>query len=220
MEDAGRCESQDESSRRRSAARASLSLDLPPGVAVAGGRRTLTADIDYTLQPAADGSGDGLLLRNADAIVTPLATLARVAQPPQAPRRRRPPTQPADAPQRRPRASPRPQSADSRARHRLPPIAGRPSFNCRQRADPRRARGVRRSAACRARPQHGGAISRALADGRSPTSGAAAADARPLPRLSRPLPSNAVHRRHLSRPDARDPRHHGRPLATAAISWG
>jgi len=34
-----------------------LSLDLPPGVAVVGGRRTLAADIDYVLQPAADGSG-------------------------------------------------------------------------------------------------------------------------------------------------------------------
>jgi uncharacterized protein YecT (DUF1311 family) len=60
---------------------ASLSLDLPPGVAVVGGRRTLTTDLDYTVQPAADGSGNVVLLRNADPIVTPLATLARVAQP-------------------------------------------------------------------------------------------------------------------------------------------
>lgn len=58
----------------------SLSLDLPPGVAVVGGRRTLTADIDYALQPAADASGDVLTLTNADAIITPLATLARVSQ--------------------------------------------------------------------------------------------------------------------------------------------
>jgi len=62
----------------------SLSLDLPPGVAVVGGRRTLTADVDYTVQPAADRSGTVVLLRNADAIVTPLATLSRVAPPPQA----------------------------------------------------------------------------------------------------------------------------------------
>src|SRR5438874_300365 len=34
---------------------ASLSLDLPPGVAVVGGRRTLMSDIDYTIQQAADG---------------------------------------------------------------------------------------------------------------------------------------------------------------------
>ena len=32
-----------------------LFLDLPPGVAVAGGRRSLTANIDYTLQQSADG---------------------------------------------------------------------------------------------------------------------------------------------------------------------
>jgi uncharacterized protein YecT (DUF1311 family) len=61
----------------------SLSLDLPPDVAVVGGRRTLMSDVDYTVQPAADGSGTVVLLRNADAIVAPLATLARVAQPAQ-----------------------------------------------------------------------------------------------------------------------------------------
>jgi len=59
----------------------SLALDLPPGVAVAGGRRTLSADIDYTIQPGAGGSSDVLTLANADAIITPLATLARVGAP-------------------------------------------------------------------------------------------------------------------------------------------
>jgi uncharacterized protein YecT (DUF1311 family) len=63
----------------------SLSLDLPPGVAVVGGRRTLTSDVDYTNQQAADGSGNVVLLRNADAIITPLATLARVAEEPAPP---------------------------------------------------------------------------------------------------------------------------------------
>lgn len=58
----------------------SLSLDLPPGIAVVGGRHTLTSDIDYTIQQAADGSGPVVLLRNAEAIVAPLATLARVNQ--------------------------------------------------------------------------------------------------------------------------------------------
>jgi hypothetical protein len=51
-----------------------LSLDLPPGVGIVGGRRTLTSDVDYTVQPAADGSGNVVLLRNADAIIAPLAT--------------------------------------------------------------------------------------------------------------------------------------------------
>lgn len=59
----------------------SLSLDLPPGVAVVGGRRTLMSGVDYSVQPAADGSGSVVLLRNADAIIAPLATLARVSQP-------------------------------------------------------------------------------------------------------------------------------------------
>ena len=59
----------------------SLSIDLPPGIAAAGGRRTLSANVDYSVQPAADGSGNVIQLRNADAIVTPLATLARISQP-------------------------------------------------------------------------------------------------------------------------------------------
>lgn len=58
----------------------SLSLDLPPGVRIVGGRQTLTSDVDYTIQPAADGSGNVVLLRNADAIIAPLATLARANQ--------------------------------------------------------------------------------------------------------------------------------------------
>jgi hypothetical protein len=57
----------------------SLSLDLPPGVAATGGRRTLTADVDYTIE-----QGGNVTLRNADAIIAPLATLARVAQTPPA----------------------------------------------------------------------------------------------------------------------------------------
>ena len=61
----------------------SLSLDLPPGVAVVGGRRTLMADVDYTVQPAADDSGTVVVLRNADAIIAPLATLARISEPQQ-----------------------------------------------------------------------------------------------------------------------------------------
>jgi uncharacterized protein YecT (DUF1311 family) len=59
----------------------SVALDLPPGVEVVGGRRTLASDVDYTVTTAADRSGPVILLRNADAIVTPLATLAQVRQP-------------------------------------------------------------------------------------------------------------------------------------------
>lgn len=57
-----------------------LSLDLPPGVVAEGGRRTLMSGVDYSVQPAADGSGNVVLVRNAEAIIGPLATLARAAQ--------------------------------------------------------------------------------------------------------------------------------------------
>ncbi len=103
----------------------SLSIDLPPGVAVVGGRRSLTADVDYTVQPAADGSGAVVLLRNADAIVAPLATLARIAQPAPVPT---PPTgavvEPVDplAPVPVPQPAPEPSAPAT--------STARPSFNC------------------------------------------------------------------------------------------
>lgn len=56
-----------------------LTLDLPPGVAVVGGRRSLSAEIGYLLHRAADGSGDVVMLEGADPIIVPLATLARTA---------------------------------------------------------------------------------------------------------------------------------------------
>lgn len=95
----------------------SLALDLPPGVEVVGGRSTLASDIDYTVTMAADGSGPVVLLKNADAIITPLATIAQVnrssaqqpEQPtkgteaaPQAPVTPMPPQQTAPAPQELP----------------------------------------------------------------------------------------------------------------------
>src|SRR5215213_6670329 len=48
----------------------SLSLDLPPGVAVPGGRRTLISDIDYAVQPG----GNAVELRGADTIIAQLST--------------------------------------------------------------------------------------------------------------------------------------------------
>ena len=102
----------------------SLSLDLPPGVAAVGGRRTLTADIDYTVQPAADGSGDVVLLRNADAIIAPLATLARGsrAHPPLLPGRN------AVAPETNDRGPPVCQPLAPAAPPRAPGRAGRASI--------------------------------------------------------------------------------------------
>lgn len=57
-------------------------LDLPPGLAVVGGRRSLNGELGYTVQPSADGSGDVVTLTSADSIVTPLATLARIGGAP------------------------------------------------------------------------------------------------------------------------------------------
>jgi uncharacterized protein YecT (DUF1311 family) len=102
----------------------SLSLDLPPGVAAVGGRRTLMADIDYTV----DASGN-VALRNADAIIAPLATLARVAQPePQ-------PTEPAEGNEVAPENVEGNVAASESATVQPGPPSrypGRPSFDCNQ----------------------------------------------------------------------------------------
>jgi uncharacterized protein YecT (DUF1311 family) len=117
-----------------------LSLDLPPGVAVVGGRRTLSADVDYSLQRAADNSGDVLTLSNADAVITPLATLMRTNSPRPAPAddaavpnsadptydgpgEASPPT-PQPVPVNPPAPPPVAQSAPA------PAVSARPSFNC------------------------------------------------------------------------------------------
>lgn len=106
-----------------------LSIDLPPGVAVVGGRRALSADIDYVLQPAADGSGDVVMLEGADPIIVPLATLARSGEArslPSLPPAETSPIAPAPVPPASPVPADPPEAA--------PPEQGasaRPSFNCR-----------------------------------------------------------------------------------------
>jgi hypothetical protein len=101
---------------------ASLSLDLPPGVTVAGGRRTLMSDIDYSVQ-SATGGATTVVLRNADAIAAPLATLTQGAQPPQ-------PAVPIDE------NAVAPEVTDELAPSVTPPAAAvrpigtRPSFDC------------------------------------------------------------------------------------------
>ena len=104
----------------------SLSLDLPPGVAVADGRRTLMSNVDYTVQPAQNGSGSIVVLRNADSIISALATLGRVAGPPPAP----------EADETNPVAPEEPQEnvAGAGSVSAQPPSAypGRPSFDCSQ----------------------------------------------------------------------------------------
>ncbi len=52
-------------------------LQLPPGVRVADGGSTLSSPIEYAVQRAADGTGNVVMLGNADAITTRLATIQR-----------------------------------------------------------------------------------------------------------------------------------------------
>jgi uncharacterized protein YecT (DUF1311 family) len=86
----------------------------------------LSADVDYTIQPAADGSGNVVLLRNADPIVTPLATLARASQPPMPTGA----TKPVETPTTQPEANvATPQSAN-KATGPKTVYPGRPSFDC------------------------------------------------------------------------------------------
>jgi uncharacterized protein YecT (DUF1311 family) len=107
----------------------SLAVDLPPGVSVVGGRRTLTSDVDYTVHPAADGSGSVVLLRNADSIIAPLATLARTNTAPEA--------QPAPVPAPAPGTSgepaqpaPPPAASGENEQPASRPVSARPSFDC------------------------------------------------------------------------------------------
>lgn len=61
-----------------------VALDLPPGVAVLGGRRNLMADIGYTVKTARGGRGS-VRLSGEGLIVTPLATLAQITRPAEQP---------------------------------------------------------------------------------------------------------------------------------------
>jgi len=96
------------------------SLDLPPGVA-AGGRRSLAGDIEYSVQPAADGTGNVVSLANADAIVVPLATLTRRGAPQSAP---------LVPPQLQNQAAPAPAEERADEDDAPAPAAASPSFDC------------------------------------------------------------------------------------------
>lgn len=121
-----------------------LSLDLPPGVAVVGGRRTLSADIDYVLQPAADGSGDVVILEGADPIIIPLATLAQISSGSALPSPSLPTAAPSENPTRHPEHMSPPvsqlpsqqqvspaTSTREVAQSERPTVKSSPSFNCR-----------------------------------------------------------------------------------------
>lgn len=56
-----------------------IALDLPPGVAVVGGRRTLTSNVTYDLAPGSSGAVQLAMLSKADDIVIPLAAVLHTA---------------------------------------------------------------------------------------------------------------------------------------------
>ena len=112
----------------------SLTLDLPPGVAVVGGRRTLVADIGYALQRSADGNGEVLTLTNADSVITSLASLTRVGRVTSDPLA--PAPESADTLSPVPVPMPAPPVGTTPPPAVIPPpppasnVAARPSFNC------------------------------------------------------------------------------------------
>lgn len=118
----------------------SLSLDLPPGLLVVGGRTNLAADVDYTVQPAADGTGNVVLLKNADSVITPLATLARNAVPPPPTGQVAAPQPPAEVapvqgvspgqPVQAPAPQPQPGPAPAPAAPHTTAASAHPSFSC------------------------------------------------------------------------------------------
>lgn len=135
-----------------------LILQLPRGIAVVGGRNALAAEVDYVLQPAADGTGDVVMLEGEAPITIPLATLARsgsfsdlvasrsgpselaAATEPQASTRVKPPPLPSPAVAVRPRpaepAVPAGRTANvavepPAAKEKPAPGSAKPSFNCR-----------------------------------------------------------------------------------------
>ncbi len=99
-------------------------LSLPPGVEVSGGRRSLSGDVDYMIQPAADGTGNVVRLGNADSIVVPLATLAR-SRPSQPATPAAPVNVTNEEQQQQAPSQPTPQPPDQPA-----PVQANPSFDC------------------------------------------------------------------------------------------
>ena len=99
-------------------------VDLPPGVRTSTGQRSLSGDLEYMVQPAADGTGNVVRLGNADSIVVPLATLSRTAAPATAPLV--PPELGAEVPQDLPPQEP----GDEPSQDQSQAITANPSFDC------------------------------------------------------------------------------------------
>lgn len=128
--------------------KASVTLDLPPGVAVYGGRRSLIGRIGYSLQTA-DIGGGSISFTNEEAITELLATLAPTstqaalavdasADPNERPRVDRPPlveraTSAAPSPLAQPAPPPELPAASlaTRVEPQRPVVQQNPSFSCR-----------------------------------------------------------------------------------------
>ena len=151
-----------------------------PAAGDRGGRRPphLTSDIDYP-SSRADGSGDVVLLSNADAMIAPLATLARVAR---APVDHAAETN-ATGPEENAAAS---ESANS-SLARLPAIPARPSFDCANARTKARSRSAP-TAACRRWTSIWRRISAGAGSGDAGQRALLQSHPRSLSRLSRPLP--------------------------------
>lgn len=104
-----------------------VTLNLPEGVAVAGGRRSLTADILYTVETTADGAVS-VTLADAENIVTPLSTIGKVQEQPAGDEL----TNAADGAVTDPLAPTEepPAPADPLAPQPAPTASAQPSFNC------------------------------------------------------------------------------------------
>lgn len=108
-------------------------LELPPGAEQGlSGQRRLSADVDYSAQPAVDGSGLVYRLSGADSIVERLASFnlqrqnqQAVAEPVATPDYAEAEADAPSPPSRPARPAPRPQPAAEPVR-----TASRPSFNC------------------------------------------------------------------------------------------
>lgn len=113
----------------------SLSIDLPPGV-TASGNQTLTANVDYAVNGGTNGSPPTVELHNADAIITPLATLAQVSEAPAQPEEVAGNETGAEANAVTPEAQVPPSQPQAALPSQARSENSRPSFDCKQAHNP------------------------------------------------------------------------------------
>lgn len=105
---------------------ASVAIDLPPGIASAGGRRNLMGDVDYSVTP---GSGE-VKVRNGAGLISALSSLTRSSGGVNSPLGTAPLAPPAPEPGPQPPIEPSPPLAPEPAPPPPPQASARPSFDC------------------------------------------------------------------------------------------